>query len=133
MQSKKNDLAKRVQRAIERSELSDMDIANKIGVSPTTVWRWRKGETHNFTLKVLRSIATALQIEVNALRGIDPKSDAVIRVEERLKTYESRVGVKGVSDNEREILLEFLLSQAESLAEGLRRLRGLERRPLDDG
>lgn len=133
MQSKKNDLAKRVQRAIERSELSDMDIANKIGVSPTTVWRWRKGETQNFTLKVLRSIATALQIEVNALRGIDPKSDAVIRVEERLKTYESRVGVKGVSDNEREILLEFLLSQAESLAEGLRRLRGLERRPLDDG
>ena len=46
----------RVSDALEKSPLSDEEIASKVGVSSTTVWRWRtkkKGRTNEMILKAL--------------------------------------------------------------------------------
>lgn len=48
------------------------------------------------------------------------------RLEELLTEYESRKAARPPSDSERDLLIEFLRSQAESLAKGLDLLAALE-------
>lgn len=55
------------------------------------------------------------------------KSKASPSLEDKLKEYESRKADSNFSDTERDLLLEYLLSHAESLSEGLRRLVEIEK------
>lgn len=48
-------------------------------------------------------------------------------IEEKIQEYSTRKANGSVSENERDLLLQFLLDHAESVSEGLRRLIEIER------
>lgn len=58
----------RVQETIDKTGLSDQEIAEILHVTKTTVWRWRTGNTKNFAPKLLRKISNKLQIDYEWLR-----------------------------------------------------------------
>lgn len=59
-------LPKALARAREAKGLSQVELAQKLGVSPGTVGGWENG-THGIRLKRLRAVAKALEIDVAEL------------------------------------------------------------------
>lgn len=116
----KKNVSERVKGALDVSGLSDIDVANIIGVSETTVWRWRTGRTQKFTSSTLRNIAKTLQVDYEYLRTGESRSN----INELMKTYTERKDHSGFSDKERDLLLEFLIAQTEVVLKGLHRLKG---------
>lgn len=123
-----------------REEFEDFknwdQFADKFGVSRQAInERRKKGEVDiNEIRRVFPDVNTSWLLSENEaeLKSLPVKkkftgSENARAAEGLVKKYESRKSLKEASDKERDILIEYLRAQAESLSEGLRRLSELER------
>lgn len=62
-------VAKRIVRARNRLDITDAELARRVGVTRSTVHDWVHGE-HEPTLASLRKLAEALECDVGELMGI---------------------------------------------------------------
>lgn len=118
-----NLITERVQKAIEESGLSDAEIAKKAGVSATTVWRWRSGETKSFDANKLKTIANALQLSYEWLRfGEGEKFEKNTKqksIDKKWQMLEGAVGEHGISYEVRDQLIASLRARVKNLAQDL--------------
>ena len=64
----------------EKAGLTIVQLAEKVGVSHTTISRYERGETKSIPADMIIRLATALDIPVSDLIDDDPRYDAVVPV-----------------------------------------------------
>lgn len=110
----------RVAYAIQKSPFSDSQIASDVGISSTTVWRWRnkKKETDNFPARDLKALAQKLRISYEWLQfGNGSKTD-----DSKINEIEHRVVEAGVNYKGLDQTLSNVESKAKSLKQDLQSL-----------
>ena len=71
---KRNPLGERIARARERAGFSQYDLAEKIGVTQSTVVGWER-KVNNLRSDTLVKLATALNISADELLGLSPPEE----------------------------------------------------------
>lgn len=88
---RKERLAFAIEAAMAAQGMEDDDLAERIGKSPTTVGRWRRGDTVPSALEIL-PLATALGVEPRFL--LDPPPKPTYPIEEYLVGEAVREGLQ---------------------------------------
>lgn len=111
-------ISDRVAKAIEKSPFSDADIGSSIGVAPSTVWRWRKGNTKRFSERDLKALAKKIHVNYEWLQfGKGSMSD-----DPAIQEIGNRVAEKGESYKGLDQTLSTVESKAKSLVRDLQSL-----------
>lgn len=61
------------------------DIADKVGVAPSTVSRWEIGDIENMRRDKIQALATALELSPNIIMGLEVPDDQKWYIEEEAK------------------------------------------------
>lgn len=123
----------RIRRLREDKKMSQDQVAEVVGAtdgSHVSKWENGKGISRTYLVK----LAKLFEVAVDYIEHGDkvPRSNSHNAIEDLQKEYRSRKGKRGFSDSERDLLLEVLLENAESLAINLRRLIEIEKNRSDE-
>jgi len=134
MSNKNLKKSENVEKILERLKKAyglqtDQDVASLLGYKSTgTISNWKERGKVNWN----RIESYCENVRKDYLTTGERPMFKNPSMEEKVTEYESLRSDSGPSDTERDLLIEFLRDQAESLSEGLRRLSELERKEKKD-
>lgn len=122
-----------LQEALDIDRVERVKLCEKTGIDPAQLSRYiNQGvRPHKSTIKKLTDHLTVdIKEDMRGRWYLADKEEPEIvsQIKEKVSRYKTKSAHQGSLDNDRDILLEFLISQSESLGEGLKRLRDLEKR-----